>query len=71
MLIDQPPIPMRVLAEEYLDAYVDGVFCASTFEVEGVQRVDVGCAGERVEFRDRDGELFAVLPWENWHLTVL
>lgn len=64
-----PPAPMRVIASEYLDAYVDGQFCQSTSQYEVVHRVDVTCVGVIVELRDINGNLFAVVPWENWHLT--
>lgn len=74
MFIDLPPATfMRVLSHQYLDAYVDGVFCDSTSLIDGGPnwRVDVGCAGVVVEFRDRDGAVVARLSWENWMLAVV
>jgi len=67
-----PVFFMRVLSSQYLDAYVDGEFCASTSSYDGDAthlRVDVGCSGSIVEFRNLDGVVVAELPWENWHLT--
>lgn len=75
MFVDLPPATfMRVLSSQYLDAYVDGEFCASTSSFDGDsthQRVDVGCSGSVVAFRNADGLVVAILPWENWHLTKL
>lgn len=72
MMADLPPQTfMRVLSSQYLDAYVDGEFCASTHYMEGTNRVDVGCPGEYVAFRNLDGLVVAVLPWENWRLAVV
>lgn len=72
-MFDLPPSTFeRVLSGQYLDAYVDGEFCASTAELGlGVYRVDVGCSGSIIEFRSASGEMVAVLPMENWRLAVL
>lgn len=69
---DLPPNPpARFLSPYYVDSYVDGQFCTSSYEIEGVWRTDVGCEGKVVEFRNLSGEVVAILPLENWHLTLI
>lgn len=73
MFADLPPQTfMRVLSSQYLDTYVDGEFCATTGELApGVWRVDVGCSGSMVEFRNMAGVAVAALSWENWRLAIV